>query len=166
MSHEVDVRDVTVVYSAPTWRIFTPTVAVATGMTGDGRTVQGLGTSRWSADSAMDDAVENLKANVRETDFSFRITALEGGHANVRIDLLEEQGIYRTTGSTRGLTATKRVEITAEKDGRSVSAADDESGFSLDKVGFGRPDWSDMLSGALDAASSRFDRVGTTAVEA
>jgi hypothetical protein len=153
------------VYSAPTWRIFTKTMAVATGVTGDGRTVQGLGTSRLSGDAAMDDAVENLKANVRDTDFSFRITAIEGGHANVRIDFLEEQGIYRTTGSTRGLTANKRVEINAEKDGRTVSASADESGFSLDNVGFRRRDWSDMLSGALDDAESRLGRVGTTAVE-
>ena len=115
----------------------------------------------------MDAAIENLKRNVKDTEFSFRITALEGGHANVRIDFLEEQGVYRTTNSKRGLTANKRVEITAEKDGRSVSAVDDESGFSWDQVGFSlnrRSDWAGMLAGALDDADSRLDRVGTTTV--
>jgi flavin-binding protein dodecin len=164
MSQEVDVRNVDVVYSAPNWRIFTKNLAIATGVTGDGRTVQGIGTSRWSGDSAMDEAVEDLKQRVRTTDFSFRITAVEGGHANVRIDFLEEQGLYRTTGSTRGLTATKRVEVSAEKAGRSVSAESDEGGLSMDHVGFGSNDWADILDGAIDDARSSLDRVGTTTV--
>ena len=112
----------------------------------------------------MDEAVEDLKENVRSRDFSLRIVALEGGYANVRIEFLDEQGVYRTTGSTRGLTANKRVEINASKAGRSVSANNDESGFSWHNVGFGRRDWSEMLSGALDSAESRLDRVGTTSV--
>jgi hypothetical protein len=164
VSHELDVRDVTEVYSAPTWRVFTKTMAIATGVTGDGRTVQGIGTSRWSGDAATEAAVENLKNHVRTTDFSFRIRAVEGGHANVRIDFLDEQGIYRTTGSTRGMTATKRVEIAAEKQGRSVTAAYDEGGISLDNVGFGRNDWSHILAGALEDAESRLERLGTTTV--
>jgi hypothetical protein len=64
----------------------------------------------------------------------------------------------------RGLTANKRVEITASKDGRSVSANNDESGFSRKNIGFGRRDWSDMLEGAMDSAESRLERVGTTSV--
>jgi len=164
MSQDVDVRDVSVVYSCPLWRLTKKNIAVATGVTGDGRHVQGIGTNRWSGDTAMDEAVENLKKNVRTRDFSFRIVALEGGYANVRIEFLDEQGLYRTTGSTRGLTANKRVEITASKAGRSVSANTDESGLSLDNVGFGRRDWSDMLAGALDSAESRLERVGTTSV--
>jgi len=112
----------------------------------------------------MDEAVEDLKENVRKWDFSFRIVALEGGYANVRIEFLDEQGVYRTTGSMRGLTANKRVEITASKDGRSVSANNDESGFSRKNIGFGRRDWSDMLEGAMDSAESRLERVGTTSV--
>jgi hypothetical protein len=146
------------------WRITKKNIAVATGVTGDGQHGQGIGTSRWSGDTAMDEAVENLKQNVRQREFSFRIVALEGGYANVRIEFLDEQGVYRTTGSTRGLTANKRVEINASKAGRSVSANNDESGFSLDNVGFGRRDWSQMLKGALDSAESRLDRVGTTSV--
>ena len=164
MSQEVDVRDVAVVYSSPMWRLTKKNIAVATGITDDGRHGQGIGTSRWSGDTAMDEAVENLKRNVGTREFSFQIVALEGGYANVRIEFLDEQGVYRTTGSTRGLTANKRVEITASKDGRSVSANNDESGFSLENVGFGRRDWSDMLEGALDSAESRLDRVGTTSV--
>ncbi len=164
MSQALDVRDVSVVYSSPMWRITKKNIAVATGVTEDGRHAHGIGTNRWSGDTAMDDAVEDLKENVRERDFSFRIVALEGGHANVRIEFLDEQGVYRTTGSTRGLTANKRVEINASRDGRSVSAKNDESGFSLQNVGFGRRDWSEMLKGALDSAESRLDRVGTTSV--
>lgn len=164
MSQELDIRDVSVVYSTPTWRITKKNIAVATGETGDGRRVQGIGTNRWSGDTAMDEAVEDLKENVRTCDFSFRIVVLEGGYANARIEFLEEQGIYRTTGSTRGLTANKRVEITASKDGRSVSAENDESGFSRENIGFGRRDWSDMLEGAIDSADSRLERVGTTSV--
>jgi hypothetical protein len=164
MAGELDVRDVSVVYSSQSWRITKKNIAVATGVTGDGRHVQGIGTSRWSEDAAMDEAVEGLKENVRTREFSFRIVALEGGYANVRIEFLDEQGVYRTTGSTRGLTANKRVEINASKEGRSVSANNDESGFSWHNVGFGRRDWSDMLSGALDSAESRLDRVGTTSV--
>jgi hypothetical protein len=164
MAGELDVRDVSVVYSSQMWRVTKKNIAVATGVTGDGRHVQGIGTSRWSEDTAMDEAIENLKDNARRRDFSFQIVALEGGYANVRIEFLEEQGIYRTTGSTRGLTANKRVEINASKEGRSVSANNDESGFSLQNVGFGRRDWSEMLNGALDSAESRLDRVGTTSV--
>jgi hypothetical protein len=164
MAGELDVRDVSVVYSSQMWRVTKKNIAVATGVTGDGRHVQGIGTSRWSEDTAMDEAIENLKDNARTRDFSFQIVALEGGYANVRIEFLEEQGIYRTTGSTRGLTANKRVEINASKEGRSVSANNDESGFSLQNVGFGRRDWSEMFNGALDSAESRLDRVGTTSV--
>jgi hypothetical protein len=165
MAQTVDVQDATVVYDCPMWRLTKRNIAVATGVTSDGRTVQGIGTSRWSGDSALDAAVEDLERKARATDFSFRITVLEGGYANVRIEFLDQQGIYRTTGSTRGLTANKRVEISAEKDGRSVSAEADESGFSLDNVGFGRRDWSDMLSGAIGSAETRFDRVGTVSLE-
>ncbi|QKY19892.1 hypothetical protein B4589_005665 [Halolamina sp. CBA1230] len=164
MAGELDVRDVSVVYSSQIWRLTKKNIAVATGITGDGRHVQGIGTSRWSGDTAMDGAIENLKENARTRDFSFQIVALEGGYANVRIEFLDEQGIYRTTGSTRGLTANKRVEVNASKEGRSVSANNDESGFSLENVGFGRRDWSEMLDGALDSAESRLDRVGTTSV--
>lgn len=164
MSQELDIRDVSVVYSVPTWRIIKKSIAVATGVTDDGRHAQGIGTSRWSDDTAMNEAIEDLKENVRKRDFSFRIVALEGGYANARIEFLDEQGVYRTTGSTRGLTANKRVEISASKDGRSVSANNDESGWSRENIGFGRRDWSDMLEGALDSAESRLDRVGTTTV--
>lgn len=164
MSQELDIRDVSVVYSVPTWRIIKKNIAVATGVTDDGRHAQGIGTSRWSDDTAMNEAIEDLKENVRKRDFSFRIVALEGGYANARIEFLDEQGVYRTTGSTRGLTANKRVEISASNDGRSVSANNDESGWSRENIGFGRRDWSDMLEGALDSAESRLDRVGTTTV--
>ncbi|WP_143165389.1 hypothetical protein [Halobaculum gomorrense] len=164
MSQGLDIRDVSVVYSAPMWRITKKNIAVATGVTDDGRQVQGIGTNRWSGDTAMDAAIEDLKQNVTERDFSFRIVAFEGGYANVRIEFLDEQGVYRTTGSTRGLTGNKRVEINASRDGRSVSANNDERGFSWDNVGFERRDWSEMLEGALDSAASRLDRVGTTTV--
>jgi hypothetical protein len=165
MSRSLDVQDATVVYDCPMWRLSKQNIAVATGVTSDDRTVQGIGTSRWSGDSAIDAAVDDLQRKARATECSFRITVMEGGYANVRIEFLDQQGVYRTTGSTRGLTANKRVEITAERDGRSVSAEADESGFSLDNVGFGRRDWSDMLSDAIDSAASRFDKVGSVSLE-
>jgi len=59
MAGELDVRDVSVVYSSQLWRISKKNIAVATGVTGDGRHVQGIGTSRWSEDTAMDEAVED-----------------------------------------------------------------------------------------------------------
>lgn len=164
MAAELDVRDVSVVYSAPTWRLTKKNIAVATGVTGDGRHVQGISTNRWSEDTAMDDAIEDLKQNARARDFSFRILALEGGWANVRIEFLDEQGIHRTTGSTRGLSKNRRVEINASKDGRTVSANEDQSGFSLADVGFRQRGWSRMLDDALDSAESRLDRVGNTSV--
>jgi hypothetical protein len=147
------------------WRIFTKNIAIASGVTSDGRNVQGIGVDRWSADGALDAAVEDIKRNARDTDFSFRISALEGGYANVRIEFLEEQGIYRTQGAMRGLTKNKTVEINASKDGRTVSAKGSQEGINREDIGFGNRGWPEMLTAALDSARSRFDRVGTTSME-
>jgi hypothetical protein len=163
MSQELDIRDVSVVYSAPTWRITKKNIAVATGVTGDDRHVQGIGVNRWSGDNAMDKAIENIKENA-ERDFSFQIVVLEGGWANVRIEFLDEQGVYRTKGSARGLSKNRLVKLNASKDGRSVTASEDQSGFSWADVGWRQRGWSRMLKDALDSAESRLDRVGTTSV--
>lgn len=163
MSQELDIQDVSVVYSAPNWRITKKNIAVATGVTGDGRHVQGIGTNRWSGDTAIDEAIEDTRENAR-SGFSFNITVLEGGYANVRIEFLDEQGVTRTKGARRGLTKNRRVEINASKNGRSVTADVDQSGFSWADVGWRQRGWSRLLKDALDSAESRLDRVGTTAV--
>lgn len=164
MSQSLDIRNVEVVYSCPTWRVFKKNIAIASGVTSDGREIQGIGVNRWSGDAAISDATEDIERKARETDFSFRITALEGGWANVRIDFLEEQGIYQIQGAMRGLTKNRVVEITASKDGRSVSAKASQAGVNREDMGISGRDWPDMLSSAIDSAQSRLDTVGTTSI--
>lgn len=165
MSETIDVRDTNVVVSSPMWRIFSNNVAIATGVTSNGRTVQGIGSARFSKDDALDAAVDNLKENARKTDFSFKISTLVGGTANVRIEFLEQQGIYRTTGAKRGLTQRRSVEVTASKDGRSVTAEDSIGLVSTEHIGFGTAGWAKTLDSALKSADSQLQRVGTESLD-
>ncbi len=162
MTGKIDVRDTDVVISSDKWRPFSKYVAIATGVTSDGQTVQGIGAARWSEDPALDAAVENLKNNARKTDFSFTIQTLVGGNSNVRVEFLEEQGIYRKTNATRGLTQRRTVEVTAEEDGRTVTAEDD---IGMVNIGIGRASWQETLDSALEAAESQLQRVGTESLD-
>lgn len=162
MSRSIDIRDTNVIVSSAKWRPFTKNVAIATGVTSDGRTVQGIGEARWSEDGALDAAVENLKNNARATDFSFTISTMVGGNANVRVEFLEEQGVIRTTNANRGMTKRKSIEITASKDGRTVTTEDD---IGMINVGIGPASWAETLSSAIKSAESQLDRVGEESLD-
>lgn len=162
MAQSIDIRDTNVVVSSPKWRPFTMNVAIATGVTSNGRTVQGIGEARWSEDGALDAAVANLKENARETDFSFTISTMVGGDANVRVEFLEEQGIIRTTNANRGMTKRRSIEITASKDGRTVTTEDD---IGMINLGVGRASWAETLSSAIESAQSQLDRVGKESLD-
>ncbi len=162
MAEKIDVRDTDVVISSAKWRPFSKYVAIATGVTSDGRTAQGIGSARWSGETALDAAVENLKDNARETDFSFKIQTLIGGNSNVRVEFLEKQGIYQKKSATRGMTQRRTVEITAEEDGRTVTAKDD---IGMVHIGIGRASWQETLDSALDVAESQLQRVGTESLD-
>jgi hypothetical protein len=164
MPASIDVQSTEVVHKCASWKVLTKNVAIARGVTDDGRTVEGIGESRWSGESALDAAVENLKENAATTDFSFRIAVLEGGTPNVRIEFVDEQGSTRKQGSMRGLTNRKTVKIEASNDGRTVNS---EATEGLINVGFRNrgPSWADKLDDAVEKAEKQFDRVGTTTVE-
>lgn len=161
MPADIDVKTTEVVYRTPTWRIFMPNIAIATGVTPDGRTVEGVGTSRLSADRALDSAVENLKANARNANFSFEIKTLEGGQARIRVERLNNRGEYQIK-SLNTLFTGQVVEIAASREGRTVDA---EGKPGLWGRRLTANSWGNALSAAVESAQSRFDRVGRTSID-
>lgn len=157
MSREIDIKSTNVVRRSPKYRISTPNIAVAKGLTPDGRAIQGIGAARFSEDTALDAAVGNLKENAQEVDFSFEIAVIEGGNIGGRIEIYDE-GVRKRSASSWGRPT---VEVNATRDGNGVNAKG-KPGF-LDNAGFS-PSFDSALSSALDSAESQFDRVGRTSV--
>lgn len=157
MDDPVDIKMTHVVRRSPIYRITTPNVAIAKGVTRDGREIQGVGVSLLSEDTALDAAVENLKEHAREVDFSFSISVLEGGNLGGRIEIYDE-GVKQRPGSSFGRPA---VEINATRDGHAVDARGNTG--LLGNAGLS-PSFDTALSSALDSAESQFDRVGHTSV--
>jgi hypothetical protein len=157
MSGEIAVRMTQVVRRSPVYRITTPNVAVATGYTPDERELEGIGASLLSEDRALDAAVENLKENAQEVDFSFNIKVLTGGNIGGRIEIYDE-GVRKRGGSSFGRPT---VEINAMRDGNAVDAKG-KTGL-LGNAGW-TPSFDKALSSALESAESQFDRVGRTSV--
>lgn len=79
MSGDIDIKTTQVVYRSPIYRLGTPNVAIAKEFTPDGREIRGIGASILSEDKALDLAVENVKENARDVDFSFEISVIKGG---------------------------------------------------------------------------------------
>lgn len=157
MVQEIDIKMTHVVRRSPIYRIATPNVAIAKGFTPDEREVEGIGVSLLSEDRALDAAVENLKENAREVDFSFNIKLLKGGNMGGHIEIWEE-GIKQRPGSSSGRPV---VEINAMRDGNAVDAKG-KPGW-LENAGW-TPSFGVALSSALDSAESQFDRVGRTSM--
>lgn len=158
MSGDIDVKMTKVVYRSPVYRLQTPNVAIAKGFTPDGREIQGIGASILSEDKALDLAVENVKKNAREVDFSFEISVIKGGQTGARIELYDEGTRTRPNSSFFPRPA---VEINAMQDGNGVDAKG-KPGIIAGR-GFS-PSFGLALSSALDSAESQFDRVGRTSV--
>ena len=158
MVDEIDVKMTQVVNRSPAYRILTPNVAVAKGVTRDGREVEGIGVSLLSEESALDAAVENVKENAQEVDFSFEISILKGGNLGQRIEMYDEGIKKRPNSSMSGRPA---VEINATREGNGVDAKG-KPGLIAGR-GF-TPSFDLALSEALDSAESQFDRVGRTSV--
>lgn len=59
--------------SYPWYRPISKSVVRATLVTEDGRTVQGVGVSRWSEDNATENAIENVKELASETDVAVEV---------------------------------------------------------------------------------------------
>lgn len=159
MNEEIEIKMTQVVYRSPIYRVLTPNVAIAKGLTQDGREVDGIGASVLSEDTALDAAVENVKENAREVEFSFEVSVIKGGNLGRRIELYEGGVKKRPEGSS--LSARPAVEINATRDGNGVDAKG-KPGIIAGR-GFS-PAFGLALSSALDSAESQFDRVGRTSV--
>jgi len=159
MSGEIDIRTTNVVHRSPVYRILTPNVAIAKGFTPDGQEVEGIGAAIRSEDAALDAAVENLKQNAREVDFSFEISVIKGGNLGGRIEIYDD-GV-RTRPASSSLSAQPAVEINATRDGNGVNAKGKPGFFK--NAGFS-PSFGVALASALDSAESQFGRVGRTSV--
>lgn len=148
-----------VVHRSPMYRILTPNVAIAKGFTPDGREIEGIGAAIRSEDAALDSAVENLKENAREVDFSFEISVIKGGNLGGRIEIYDD-GV-RTRPASSSLSTRPAVEINATRDGNGVDAKGKPGFFA--NAGFS-PSFDTAVSAALDSAESQFGRVGRTSV--
>lgn len=159
MTEEIEIKATQVVHRSPMYRIQTPNVAIAKGLTRDGREIQGIGASILSEDRALDAAVENAKENAQEVNFSFQVSVIKGGNLGKRIELYDE-GVTRRPGGS-WLSARPAVEINATRDGNGVDAKG-KPGIIAGR-GFS-PSFGLALSSALDSAESQFGRVGRKSV--
>lgn len=153
-SATVDVRDVQVVFRSPTWQPLKTNIAVASGVTDDGRTVQGIGTNTWSAEKAQDQATESIRQAAQKTDFEFHINTISGGRTNQRIEILWNRGEINVKDG--GFTGSPTVEVTAWRGEHSTD--------SRGKKRVGLPiisnPWQSCLNSALDSVDNEFDRLG------
>lgn len=156
---QLDIHTTSVVYRSPIYKVWEPYVAVAEGVAEDGRSVVGIGSSFLSEDSALDEAVEDLKHNARTYEgFSFSLSKIEDKVIGHRIEFLENRGEVRTVPGAEGLKLS--VEVFAEKDGREVTALGKPGNLNF---GIG-PDYRAALHNALDDVESQLERVGTATV--
>jgi hypothetical protein len=156
---KIDIHNTQVLYSSPKWRLATPNVAVATGVTEHGQDVDGIGASNWSSDAALDDAVENAKEVAQRTDFGIQINSVVVASGNARIDVLRNRGEIRTQHN--GFSFAVVVEITAAQDDRTV----DSRGKSRFRMPGGRDQYQKAFLSAVDSAESQMERVGRTSIE-
>jgi hypothetical protein len=156
---EIDIHNTQVLHTTPKWRIATPNVAIATGVTEHGQDVDGIGASNWSADAALDDAVENAKEVAQRTDFGIQVNSVVVASSNVRVDILRNRGEIRTQHN--GFSFSVVVEITAAEDDRTV----DSRGKSRWRIPGGRDQYQKAYLSAVDSAESQMQRVGRTSLD-
>lgn len=150
----VDIRDIQMVFRSPMWQPHKTNIAVASGVTEDGRTIQGVGANGWSTDNAKDEAAENIRQAAKKTDFEFHINTISGGRTNQRIEILHEQ--EKINVRSGGFNGSPTIEITAWKGNHSTD--------SRGKKRIGLPiisdPWQSCLNSALDSADGEFARLG------
>ena len=164
---KLDIRNTNAIKSPRWWDWYTPSIAVAQGVTSDGRYVVGIGETRWGSEKALDRAVEDLKKNAKvDVDFSYRLKFIETAK-NERIEFLDNRGEIQKKSIDKGAFFEGKVGVIASQNGRKVEAeakVKQMSGGIFGQLLSNVPDYSGTLVDALDKAANRLERTGTVEI--
>lgn len=163
---KLDIQTTKVVVNTRKWNILVPSIAIAQGVTENGRSVCGIGSSNLSHEAALNNATDDIKINAQvDVNFSFRLQYIESRYPPVRVEFLENRGEIRKTNMKNsgtlgvGSDRSPKLGVIGIKNGRSVDAEVKIQKTRVKKL-VKLPDYSSTLTKALDKVSRRFDRTG------
>lgn len=152
----VDIQNIRTVFRSSKLKPHESNIAIASGVTNDGRAVNGIGGHNWSAEKAQDAAASNIRHTANITDFEFHINTISGGRTIKRIEILKNRGEINVKRS--GGFGVPTVEITAWEGDYSTNAA----GENRTQIPFVTNVWQSCLNSALNSVDSDFNRLGET----